>query len=148
MRVLCRHGHFAFYPSKTSDIARFSNYFDEELVRDGDFYTFPLLKQAPRYSIAGKPYLTLPALKTYEGRAPWDVLRENGFVYHILSGLLVPKASITILINPPLAGFYFLAQSPLIQPGSRNTLGQQILSYDGEFFQDTVQLKVREFSYE
>lgn len=148
MRVLCRHGHIAFYPKRARDISRFSSFFKTTLVRDKDFYTFPLLKGAPRYSLSGKPYLSLPAIVTYEGRECWDVLRENGFVFHIASGLLVPKLAVAIPINPPQTGFYFAAQSPLIQPGSRNLSGRQILSYDGEYLDDTFQLRVRGFEYE
>lgn len=147
MRVLCRHGHFAFYPKRLSDITRFTSFFKEDLVRVDDYYTFENLAEAENYSILGKPYVNLPALTTYEGK-PWEVMRENGFVYHVASGLLVPKLSILIPVNPPQAGYYFLAQTPIIQPGSRNLSLQQILSYDGEFHQDTFRLRVSSYQYE
>ncbi len=147
MRVLCRHGHFAFYPKRPGDVARFMEFFEVDLVRDGDFYTFPLLQDAPKYSLAVKPYLGIPATTTFEGD-PWAVMRENGFVYHIASGLLVPKQAVFIPINPILTGYYFLAESPLIQPGSQNAAGQKILSYDAEYMQEVNQLRVTEFAYE
>lgn len=147
MRVLCRHGHFAFYPRTSTDIATFVNRYGQELVRAGEFYTFPLLVDAPDYSLQGKPYLNLPALSTFEGK-PWDVMRENGFVYSIATGLLVPKLSVTVFINPPRTGMYLTAETPLIQPGSRNITGQQLLSYDAEFDPKTFILRVREFNYE
>ncbi len=145
--MLVRHGHFAFYPKHARDVSRFTNYFGDELVREGEYYTFENLKDAPRYSILGKPFLLTPAIKTFEGE-PWDVMRENSFVYDITTGLIVPKLAITLLINPPLTGYYFTAQTPLIQPGSRNAKGRQLLSYDAEYIQDTLQLRVMEFQYE
>jgi hypothetical protein len=148
VRVICRHGHLAFYPRNAREVKRFCDYYETELVRDGDFYTFPFLKDAPRYSIAGAPYLNLPAVETFEAASPWEVMKKNGFVYHIKTGLLVPKTAVTIFINPPLVGNYFLAQSPLIQAGSRNALGSAILSYDAEYVQDTFQLRVMGFDYE
>jgi hypothetical protein len=147
MRVLCRHGHFAFIPNDAEQISRFASYFDKEVERDGDFYTFPLLAGAPKYSLAGKLFLNLPAVTTFEGE-PWEVMRENGFVYSLATGLLVLKESITTLINPPQTGFFFLAQTPLIQPGSRNASGDQVLSYDAEWVQRAYQLRVSEFQYE
>jgi len=148
MRVVCRHGHFAFYPKNSTDVGRFTNYYDVELVRDGNFYTFPFLKDAPRYSLVLKPYLGLPATTTFEGRDASEVFRENGFVYNIELGIVVPKLSITTVISPPQAGYFFLGQSPLIQPGSRTITGQQVLSYDAEFIQEYFRLKVREYSDE
>lgn len=147
MRILVRHGHFAFFPVKAEDMARFSNYFGQDFVRDGDFYTFPLLKEAPRYSLAAKLYLNLPALTTYEGRGPWEVMRENDFVYNVATGLLVPKLAITGVLTLPLADTFFLCPTPLLQPGTRDVSGQQILSYDGEFNLNTFQLKILEISY-
>lgn len=148
MRILCRHGHFAFYPDNAKDVARFSNYFDQELERDGDFYTFAPLVGLKRYSLLGKLYGNLPALSTYEGRGPWEVMRENGFVYHLQTKLLVPKLTILNVLQPVMTDGYFLTTTPLIQPGSRNQIGQQILSYDAQYIEGSFQLKVLELSYE
>lgn len=147
MRVLCRSGHLAFYPRTSTEISRFCSYFKQELVRVEDYYTFPNLADAEDYSLVGKPYLNLPAIKTFEGN-PWDVLSENKFVYNLATGLIVPAASITFLIQMPQVGFFFLPSVQLIQPGSIDTSGQQILSYSAEYVQDTFQLKVSEFDYE
>lgn len=148
MRVLCRHGHIAFFPRIASEVSRFCRYFGVELIRVEDFFTFEPLVELDRYSLVGKTYGNLPAVETFEGENPWQVMKENGFVYHIASGLLLSKTSIAVKINPPLVGDFFIAESPLIQPGSRNAAGQQILSYDGEFIDGIFQLRVREFSYE
>lgn len=146
MRVLCRHGHYAFYPRNEKDISRFSSYYDEELVRERDFYTFPRLQNAPNYSLAGKLYQGTIAIRTFAGE-PWEIMRENNYVYHIASGLLVPKAGITIIVDPPQIGYSFLAQSPLLQAGSFNSAGQRLLSFDGEFLQSNFQFRVSEFEY-
>lgn len=147
MRVLCRHGHFSFYPRDADDISRFSNYFSVTLKREEDYYTFERLFEAPHYSLLGKPYINLPAIETYEG-SPWDVMRENGFVYHLGTGLIVPKASIVSIVEIPMVGHYFRAGGSLIQPGSRTLLGRQILSYSGEFIKEGLSLRISEFEYE
>jgi len=144
MRVLCRHGHFAFFPRDGEDLARFTQYYDVTLEPDGDFYTFPALVGAPRWSIAGATYLNLVAVATFEGRGPWDVLRENQFVYSLETGLLVPAASITTSTELVRTNFNFHARTNLIQPGSlRKDTGLPIRSYDGEFDQTIYKLKVR-----
>jgi hypothetical protein len=148
MRILVRHGHFAFFPKNTKDVARFSRFFDQELVREDDYYTFEGLAGLPRFSLTGLAFGDLPALTTYEGRGPWEVMRENNFVFNVDLGILVPKLSITKTVQPILIDSYFISPAPLFQPGSRDSSGQQILSYDGEFMLDTSQLRMLEVSYE
>lgn len=147
MRVVCRHGHFAFYPRRSSDIYQFATSFDVELVREEDYFTFDALAGADKYSILGKPYLNLPALKTYEGN-PWDVLRENDYVYSLSLGLIVPKLSILGIAEISQQSFYYVTNVPLLQPGVRTVLGQQILSYSGEFYDDKFYFRILEFDYE
>lgn len=146
MRVLCQHGFFFFYPRRASDIVEFTGFFGIELVRENDYYTFPELKGLERYSILGSTYGSLPAIATYEGRHPWEVMRENGWVYSLALGALVPKASITLLVRPPLVDKgYFIAETPLLQPGSRNSAGEQILSYDAFFDGHYFELQILEY---
>lgn len=147
MRVICRHGHFAFYPRKASDIGAFANRYSLEIERVEDFFTFSFLAQAGEYSIEGKNYLNLPAVATYAGK-PWEIMKANGFVYDLSTNLLVPKISVTTLIDPARTGLYFTAQTPIIQSGSRNIAGNQILSYDAEFDMTAFILRVREYSYD
>lgn len=147
MRVLCRHGHIAFYPRQATEIARFTQYFGVELERVRDFYTFPLLAEAPDFSLEGLAYLDVPALATFEGE-PWDVMRENGFVYNVDKESIVRKETILTQINSPLVGQFYLPGVPLVQPGSRNASGNQILSYDGEYMIDLNQLRLSGFHYE
>lgn len=146
MRILCRNGHIAFYPKDESEIFRFASFFGETPVRDGDFYTFEFLKDAPKYSIKGKTYLGVVATKTFEGE-PWEVMRENNLVYSLNAGTVVLKTTITMVINPQNAEGFFLAESPIIQPGSLSPSGQRVLSYDAEYFGNTSQLRVFEVEY-
>lgn len=147
MRVICRSGHLGFYPNTAGEIARFANFFKVRMKREEDYFTFEGLYGAPKYSLLGKQYLNLPATKTAEGH-PWDVMRENGFVYHIGLGVLVPKATILGLIELPLVGFYYRAGGALLQPGTRSTTGNQIMSYSGEYIENGASLRVSEYSYE
>jgi hypothetical protein len=146
MRILCRHGHYSFYPRTVSDIARFSSFYNQELVRVNDYYTFPFLKELESYSLKGLPYKNLAATATYEGN-PWEVMRENGFVYSLALKTLVPKASVNFVLNTPKTGFYFTSEIPMIQAGSLNALGIQLLSYDAEYHFDINKLRVRGFDY-
>lgn len=147
MRVLCRNGHFAFYPKNESEVFRFSSFFGETLERDGDFYTFKFLKEAPKYSIKGAPYLGVTATKTFEGE-PWEIMRENNLVYSLAAKIAVLKTTILLVINPQNAEGFFLAESPLIQPASLGPNGQRLTSYDAEYIGDTSQLRVFEVEYE
>lgn len=143
MRVLCRHGHFAFYPKTEREVARFASIFNQVLLRQDDFYTFAFLKDAPEYSLLGKPYLGLPALVTYAGKA-WDVLRENGFVFDFTLGVIKPKALSISIVNLVLIDDFWTCDVPLIVPGSLTNLGSKIVSYDAQLDLETSQLKVFE----
>lgn len=146
MRVLCRHGHLAFYETYAGEIAYFMDYYGVELERDGEFFTFPLLRGAPDYSLAGKPYRGILAVKTFAGK-PWDILRENGFVYNISTKTLVPKATVLTTFNPVDAGGYYTHEGPLIQPGSWVD-GKQILSYDAAYGAKFLEARISEYDEE
>lgn len=147
MRVICRHGHFAFYPRKASDVSRFSNFYDVTLVRERDYFTFDGLEGADSYSLALKPWLNLPAIKTYEGM-PWEVMKANDFVYSLTLGIVVPKLSIVGLVELIQVGFHYIVQGSLLQPGMRTILGRQILSYSGEIVDEGASLRISEYDYE
>lgn len=147
MRVLCRHGHFCFSPRGPEDLARFQIFLGVTLVAVDDYYTFPTLALAERYSMLGHPYVNLPALKTCERREPWQVMRENGFVYHLPTGLLIPAAAVINLVELAESQYYYMQQS-ILQPGSRILTGQQVLGYDGHYDFDACQLRILEVSYE
>lgn len=147
MRVICRHGHFAFYPRRTEDVAQFASMYDYSLKREEDYFTFDKLYEAPHYSLAGKPYINLPAIKTYEGK-PWDVMRENNFVYSIALKLLVPKTAIIGVIEILQSDLFYIVDQGLIQPGLRTIRGIPVMSYSAEIFIDKKQMRVLEYSNE
>jgi len=147
MKLLVRHGHFAFFPDGASDVARFNALQGITLEREGDFYTFPALVGLKDYSIAGGLYGGLAATKTFEGN-PWDIMRENNWVYSLLAGAIVPKSTIITKASVKLVTFYFVSGTTLVQPGSLSDTGEQILSYDSLFDDRANRLLIREFSYE
>jgi hypothetical protein len=148
VRVLCRHGHYAFYSETEGDIAEFCEHFGITLTREDDYYTFPALKTLDRYSLKGKMFLNLEAEVNYEGRHPWEVMREHGFVYHIGSSRLLPKSSIAVQSNPKLCDGFWIADFSVIQAGAITKTGRRILSYDGFFLDRIMQLRLNEISYE
>ena len=145
MRVICRHGHYAFYPRRAGDLAAFVNRFSQELVSFDDYFTFPLLAGAKEYSLKGANFLNLPATETFAGK-PWEIMKANGFVYNIQTKLLVQAASIIASTNVYRTGLYYTSESSLIQAGSLNAGGVKLLSYDGEYNSDDLILRLREFS--
>lgn len=147
MRILVRHGHFAFYPSNLSDIANFCRIFDVALERVDDYYTFPLLKSLKDWSLPLYPYGNLPAIVKYEGK-PWEVMKANNFVYSLSLKILVPKVSILGVFSPTQSGPYYTTNQAIVQPGIIATTGQRFMSYDGIFDFNTQKLRVREFQYE
>jgi hypothetical protein len=147
MRLLCRHGHYAFYPEEAYEIQVFNSFYGSSLVRDGDFYTFSGQVGAPNYSLIGKTYKNIPAVARYEGN-PWDVMKANGFVFNLVTGLFVPAASIVSVVSLAMTGQFFLTKNTLIQAGAFDARGLKILSYDAEFWIEQNQLRVIEYSYE
>lgn len=123
MRVLCRHGHFAFYPQARDEVLRMKRVLGLELVAEDDYYTMEGLAGLPRWSQFGVPYPLFPpgptALFTYEGRHAWEVMRENLLVYSLATGLLVPYLSVTQVVALPQSRDYCVAPKLLVQPGAK-----------------------------
>jgi len=147
MRILCQHGFHKFIPRQPGDLSVFASVYGLTLVRKEDYYTFERLADLEKYSLEGLAYSNLVANSNYEGQ-PWEVMKENGFVYNILTGLLVLKSTIKIQIDPPVLKRYLLSETPLIQAGSKNKFSQTVLSYDGEFLFDTMQFRLNGVEYE
>lgn len=147
MRVLCRHGHFAFYPRTTAELSNFISYYGTPLTRVSDYYTFDAVAAAKDYSLEGHSYLNLTASATFEGN-PWDVFKANNFVYDLTTNLLVLKTAIKLKVSLPLSGKYYLSPNPILPPGSVFSGGDKIMSYDGEYEEGFHQLKILGFDYE
>lgn len=143
MRILCRHGFFSFYPESESDLARFCRDFEITLVGMDDFYTFPVLKNAPCFSIKGMPYLNTVSIKTFEGE-PWEVMKENKLAYSIQGEIISPIAVFTAnAVDIGQTNFNYIVEAALIQPGSIDRLGKVIASYDAHYDSDFKRLVLR-----
>lgn len=148
MRVLCRHGHLAFYPEIAGDVSMFANYYGWDLVSERDYYTFASLKGAPTYALQHGKFLGAACKKTFAGY-PWEVMKANDLVYSIAQDKVISKTEVDILIEPIRNEYYFVAETPLVQAGSTHKLsGQRVLSFDGYFLQDYLQLRLSEFRYD
>lgn len=145
MKVVCRHGYFSFYPGTEVDVWRFMRIFKRKLISQYNYFTFESLAGLPRYSLTAQIFGNLPALVTYEGRHASEVMRENGFVYDMRTGLLSPSITITSLMKLPQSLDYAVAPSPLVQPGSIMPNGQRINSFIGELNLDQQRLYVSEW---
>lgn len=131
MIIRCRSGFFLFEETVPGEVSTFASVFKVTLVPYKNFYTFEFLEDAEEYSLLGKPYLNLPALATFEGE-PWEVMEENGFVYSLSLGILVPKISILSVIKIARTQTAYI-QDGIIQPGSLTPLGERISGYKAWF---------------
>lgn len=130
MRILCRHGHYAFYPEGPRELGRLAENFSLDFLPERDYFTFAKLAGLETYSIKGKPYGNfLPATKTYQG-LPWEVMRENGFVWSLALKTLVPKSTIVTVAKPSPLAWAWQSQTMFFQAGSLVS-GERIVSFDG-----------------
>lgn len=133
MRVVCRHGHFAFYPKDQTEVLRLKTVYDLELEAENDYFTFPGLIGLPRWSQAGLVYAApIVASVTYEAQNPWEVMRANDVVYSLALGTLVLSASITEQVRLSQTDACAVVRKILIQPGSILPTGVPLLGYVGE----------------
>lgn len=142
MKIECIHGYFKFFETQTGQISNFMRLFGFELERSGDHFTFSDLVAAPEYSIAGSPFLNIPAIKTYAG-PPWAVMKENSFVYNFALGLVVPIATIVQPIKLQVAGDYMISTG-MILPGSIMEDGSRVKDYSAQFISDLMQFRYSE----
>jgi hypothetical protein len=145
MRINCGHGFFLFEEDEPGEIGRFSSVYGTDLVSMGAYATFEALAEAEEYSLAGKNYLNLPAIKTFEGD-PWEIFEENGFVYSLNLGLVVPLTTIIAPITLQTSDLYYVSTA-LIQPGSPLASGDRIVSYKAHLDRSMTTLKYTEIEY-
>lgn len=146
MKVDCLHGYFKFEETASGQLSRFMSLFGFEIERSGDHYTFADLVDAPDYSIVGGTFLNCPTTKNFEGK-PWEVMRENGLVYSMQLGIVVPILTIISPISVARTGNYFVTTG-MIQPGSVTEDGSRVTEYAAFFVQDRGNFKYSEISYE
>lgn len=130
--VHCRHGFFEYYPQTKRELGTFERLQGVKLKSERDYFTFEGLIGLPRYSLQGSIYGTLPALVSYEGRDAADVMRENGFVYHLETDLLLPKELVLTTVTIPKTQDCWVAPSCFVQPGAVLQNGRRLVSYEGE----------------
>lgn len=145
MKLNCDHGYFKFYEMVSGEISDFVSLYGLDLVREGDFYTFEFLSGAPKYSIAGLPYLGILAIKTFEG-APSEIMRENNLVYDFNKGLVVPILSVIQRVKITPTGQYFMSDG-LILPGSVTDDGKRVTDYAAWYLPNSQRYKYSEVTY-
>lgn len=144
MRIKCIHGYFIFSESQAGQVSDFMSLTGLELVSQGDEYTFADLANAPKYSLAGKSYLGIPAIETFEGE-PWEIFEANSWVYDFSRGLVVPIASITQTTTLKLAGNRYVSPG-LLLPGSITEDGR-VRDYSAWFSLQTGRYLYSEVGY-
>ena len=132
MIVRCRHGFLEYRPQRSTDLKRFERLQRVKLVPEKDYFTFEGLVNLPRYSLQGSPYKNLIGVVNYEGRDAAEVMRENGFVYHYATKLLILKELVLTTANIPATQDRSIAPSCFIQPGAVLQNGKRLVGYEGE----------------
>lgn len=135
MKIICRHGHIAFYPSSKTELVNFKRLFKLLLVAERDYFTFETLVGAPNWSQTGRPYggiVGTPAVVTFAGDHPWEVMEANGFVFSLTTRLLVPYTTIVETISLKQTQDCLISSRIIPQPGSVMNGGNVLLGYHGE----------------
>lgn len=136
MKLECKHGYFMFSESKSGQISDWMSSTGATLVSVDNYYTFEALELAKKYSIATSPYLGVPAIETFEGEI-WEVFEENGFVYNLSTGLVVPISTVVQKISLKVAGNKFISNG-LILPGSITDDGSRVKGYSAWYSRDRL----------
>lgn len=124
MKLKCYHGHYRFFETDVGEISDLMRRTGLTLVPVDDYFTFEEMASAPKYSLAGKNLINIPAVKTFEGE-PWEVFEANEFVFDFTKGLVVPIASVTIETVISAAGNrYVVSGGGLLLAGSFTQYGQ------------------------
>ncbi len=127
MRIKCLHGYFIIEEIGQGQISDFMSQYDLELVPKDNYFTFPSLLEAPKYSLAGGTYLGAAATETFEGE-PWEVMRENDLVYDFINDEVVSILTILKTVTLQSTGRFYLTNG-LILPGSLTDDGLRVTDY-------------------
>lgn len=97
MKVLCENGYYKFYTDGVNELIQFADIFGQELIKVGDFYTFPKLAELPDYSIEGASYGSeVTAIATYAGDYS-DVFGKNKLKYDIEKDKIVTNTETSVV---------------------------------------------------
>lgn len=145
MNLQCLHGFFIFTETASGQVSRFSSYTGLRVEPFSRGFTFPLLVNAPKYSLQGHLYLGFPAIKSFGGE-PWDVMRENNIAYDFTLGLMRPIAATIAKTSIKIAGDRFIAPG-LLMPGTIIPSGQRIAGYQAHWDQSGLKWTYSEVNY-
>ena len=145
MKARCLHGFFIFEEVKSGQVSDFVSYSGLSIVPRGPYFTFEALQMAPSYSIEGKPYLGIPATKTFEGE-PWEVMEANGLVFDFLTNTLRPLLSVTQLVSIKTVGHRFVSNG-LILPGSLTDEGKRVKDYAAHYSKESLRWLYSEVTF-
>lgn len=127
MRIDCLHGYFKFTETKSGQISDYVSLTGAKLVSKENYFTFDYIKEAPLYSLAAKPYLGVPAIKTFEGY-PWEVFEANGLIFDFQLNIVRPILTVVNRVKIQAAGQYYVSNG-LILPGSITDDGKRVKGY-------------------
>jgi hypothetical protein len=115
------------------------------LVKKDTYFTFEFCQDAKNYSLAGLPYLGVPAIETFEGNI-WDVFEANGFVYDFTLDVVRPILSIAQKTRISLVGNRYIANG-LILPGSITDDGSRVKGYSAWYSRERLSWVYTEVNY-
>lgn len=136
MKLDCNHGYFIFNETKSGQISDFMSLTGLSLVKVDNYYTFEFLENAKKYSLAGSPYLGIPAIETFEGNI-WDVFEANGFIYDFTLDIVRPILSVVQKTSISLSGNRYAANG-LILPGSITDDGSRVKGYSAWYSRELL----------
>lgn len=147
MRIKCIHGYFIFEESYTGEASQFATRFNgPPIARVGEHFTFKPLSNASRYSIKGQDYLGAIATETFAG-TPWEIMRANKLVFNFATGLVVPIATVTQVLEVSDAGAYYTSPG-LILPGALLQNGSRVTDYVGWYVMDKAAFRYTQLGVE
>lgn len=146
MKITCIHGYFIFREQSVGEIAKFNSLYDQDLTAFDDYYTFSLLVDSPIYTISGTSWLGVLANASFCGK-PWELMRENSFVYNVQSSQIVAISTVTNRASITRTYADYLARG-LIQPGSFDANYQRITGYNGILDFSTLNFYYSELFYD
>jgi len=135
MKIKCLHGYFIFEETRAGQVSEFmSHYQGLSLTPVDNYFTFTAIANAPEYSLTGADFLGATATKSYEGK-PWEIFKQNGFVYNFNTDSVVSKLTITQRAVLDGTANYFISNG-LIMPGAVMDDGSRVIDYSAWHLSD------------
>lgn len=131
MRIDCENGYYSFYPESKTDLYWFANYLGIDLVKNGDHYTYPALKDLKNYVLSPNLYGFFPSPYSFEG-TPKEIMKEFDLVYNLATKTLVPTESIIVTAKLYPLNKNWISETSMIQAGTIVGSGR-IVTFDGVF---------------